>query len=390
MALRQMEPEREAARQRAIEALDILDQPRDERVDRVTRLAQQLFDVPMVSVTLLDNDRQWRLSEQGFDGEREAPREGSFCGAAVASADLLVVEDAAIDEDFLSSPFVTGDPHLRFYAGQPLEAPGGEQIGTLCIIDTKPRRLDADQEELLREMARWVQTEIAREHEYDRATAVQRALLPQAAPRLPGYTLAADAVASGEVMGDIYDWYLHDGGVRIALADVMGKGIGAGLIAAAARASLRTAPERPMLAAVEELDGQISADLGDLNMFVTAFVAEVEASTGVVRFVDAGHSLAFVVRADSSWEPLRSTGLPLGMGVDEPRAEGEVTLGRGDALLVCSDGILDVLDPDDPSGQVARALREGGPAGAVAEGIRLARNRKAPDDVTLMVVLRDD
>lgn len=380
---------REAARQRALERLDLLDHPTDERVDRVTRLAREIFGVPMVSVTLLDDDRQWRLSEQGFGGVREAPREGSFCGATVERGALLVVEDAASDEAFRTSPYVTGDPHLRFYAGQPLEAAGGEHIGTLCILDTKPRTLTPPQRELLREMALWVQTEIAREHELDRAGEVQRALLPRRTPELPGFTLAADALAAGAVMGDLYDWYLHDGRLRLTLADVMGKGIGAGLIAAGVRASLRTAPERALVAAVEDVDRQVSDDLADLHIFVTAVVAEVDGATGEVDIVDAGHSLVFVVRADDTWEPIRSTGLPLGMGGDESRASARVQLGPGDALLCCSDGVLDILDADDPFGQVLSALRERGPAGAVDEGIALARERDAPDDVTLMVVRRD-
>lgn len=380
---------REAARQRALEQLDILDHPTDERVDRVTRLAREIFGVPMVSVTLLDDDRQWRLSEQGFDGEREAPREGSFCGATVERGSMLVVEDAASDGLFRSNPFVVGDPHLRFYAGQPLEAPGGEHIGTLCILDTKPRTLTEPQRELLREMALWVQSEIAREHEFDRAGEVQRALLPKRAPEVAGFTLAADAVASGSVMGDLYDWYLHEGRLRLTLADVMGKGIGAGLIAAGVRASLRTARDRPLIAAVEDLDRQVSDDLADLHMFVTAVVADVDGATGDVELVDAGHSLSFVVRADDTWHPVRSTGLPLGMGIEDARTSAHLRLEPGDALLCCSDGVLDILDVDDPFGQVLRALRERGPAGAVAEGIALARERKAPDDVTLMVVRRD-
>ncbi|MCK6081706.1 SpoIIE family protein phosphatase [Microbacterium sp. EYE_5] len=380
---------RERERQEALERLDLLDQPADERVDRVTRLAREVFGVPMVSVTLLDDDRQWRLSEQGFEGEREAPRAGSFCGAAVAKGSMLIVEDAASDEDFSTNPFVTGDPHLRFYAGQPLEAPGGEQIGTLCILDTKPRRLTGAQRELLQEMALWVQTEIARGHELDRAGEVQRALLPRHTPAVPGFTLAADALPAGQVMGDLYDWYIHDGRLRFTLADVMGKGIGAGLIAAGVRASLRTARERPLVEAVGDLDRQVSEDLADIHMFVTAVIAEVDAASGEVELVDAGHSLAFIVRSDDTWEPIRSTGLPLGMGIDESRESTRVRLGPGDALLCCSDGVLDILDDDDPFGQVLRALRHGGPSGAVAEGIALAKARKAPDDVTLMVVRRD-
>lgn len=389
MAFVEQDVDSETARQRALEALDILDAPRDERVDRITRLAHEFFDVPMVSVSLLDRDRQWRLSEYGFDGEREAPRADSFCDATVGKGSMLVVEDAAADADFATSPFVTGDPHLRFYAGQPLEAPGGETVGTLCIVDTKPRQLSAAQRVLLRELASWVQAEIAREHELDHAVVVQRALLPRRTPRMPGYTLAATAVASGHVMGDLYDWELHGDRLRLTLADVMGKGIGAGMVAAGVRASLRTAPERTLLHAVRDVDRMLAQDLEDLHMFVTALHADVEAATGRVTFVDAGHSLAFILRRDDTWEPLRSTGLPLGMGIDEERSAGEAFLEPGDILMCCSDGLLDVLDPDDPFGHVQRTLREAGPAGAVAEAARIARASKAPDDVTVVVVRRD-
>ena len=86
-------------RQRAIEKLGILDSAPDARVDRVTRLAQELFDVPMVSVTLLDRDRQWRKSQIGLGGN-EAPREGAFCDATVRGEGTLIVEDAATHHTF--------------------------------------------------------------------------------------------------------------------------------------------------------------------------------------------------------------------------------------------------------------------------------------------------
>ncbi len=380
--------EAEQARQRALDELRILDTPPDERVERVTRLAQEFFRVPMVSVTLLDRDRQWRKSQIGLGGN-EAPREDSFCDATVTRGDMLVVEDAALDSGFADNPYVVGDPHLRFYAGQPLQAPGGELVGTLCILDTEPRRMSAPERALLRDLAAWVQAELVREQELDHATIVQRALLPQATPEIEGYTLAAVAVPAGQVMGDLYDWYLLDGHLRLSVADVMGKGIGAGLVAAGVRASLRTAPDRPLAVAVSDIDRLLADDLAQLHMFVTALHADLDLATGEIAFVDAGHGLGYVLRADDTWEALRSTGLPLGMDLGDERREGTAQLHPGDILMCCSDGLLDVLDPEDPFGHVRRELRAGGPAGAVAEAARLTRAATAPDDLTVVVVRRD-
>jgi hypothetical protein len=377
----------EEHRQRAIEALGILDTPPDERVDRITRIAQQAFGVPMVSVTLIDRDRQWRKSQIGLGGN-EAPREGAFCDVTVRQGDTLIVEDAALDSVFSTNPFVTGDPNLRFYAGHPIQAPSGEHVGTLCILDTTPRHLDDAQVALLRDLAEWVQAEIAQVDQIDQASLVQRALLPAEMPETPGYTLAAATVAAGQIGGDIYDWYRLGDRLRVTLADVMGKGIGPAIIASAVRASLRTAPDRPLAAAVSEVDRLLEDDIGGTGVFVTAFHADVELASGEISFVDAGHSLGFILRADDTWDYLRSTGLPLGMGFDDGRESALAVLHPGDALLCCSDGLLDVLD-GDPFEHVRRVLRAEGPQGAVDEAARLARSHRGVDDLTVLVVQRD-
>ncbi len=303
--------------------------------------------------------------------------------------DTLVVEDASTDETFADNPFVTGDPHLRFYAGHPLAAPGGEHFGTLCILDTRPRSLDDSQLALLRELAGWVQSELTQVHELDEASLVQKALMSVRTPVVPGYTLAASATAAGQLMGDVYDWYVHDGRLRVTLADVMGKGAGAAIIAAEVRASLRTAPDRSLGEAVREVDRMLEDDIGGSNIFVTAVHTEIDIATGELSFVDAGHGLAFILRADGRWEFLESTQLPLGTGFDDVRDSAGARLEAGDSYLVCSDGLLDVLDPDDPYGHVYRVIRSLEPAGAVAEAARLAKAVQAPDDVTVVVVRRD-
>ncbi|WP_228479384.1 PP2C family protein-serine/threonine phosphatase [Microbacterium atlanticum] len=375
-------------RQRAIEALGVLDTPPDERVDRVARLAREMFGVPMVSVTLMDRDRQFRKAQIGLGG-REAPREGSFCDVTIRQEGTLVVEDAAADAAFAASPFVVGDPHLRFYAGHPLKAPGGEQVGTLCIIDTEPRTLDDRGRALLQELAQWVQSELTDADELDYASVVQRAMLPARTPEVPGYTLAASATPAGHLLGDVYDWQVVDGRLRVTLADVMGKGTGPAIVASAVRASLRTAPSRSLADTVSEVDRMLEADLGGANIFVTAVAADIDLESGGISFIDAGHSLAFILRAHGEWEPLQSTGLPLGMGFDESRSPSGALLGPGDVFMVCSDGLLDILDEGDPFGQVHDALRHLGPQGAVDEARRLAMQQGAPDDVTVLVVRRE-
>lgn len=149
-------PEDEDKRLLALCALKLLDTPPDERFDRITLLAQRTFGVKMALVSLIDEHRQWFKSKQGIDAT-EAPRETSFCGHAILSDEPLIVLDAAKDPRFADNPFVTGEPYVRFYAGWPLKAPDGSRVGTLCIIDDKPREFGAEHRRALRDMAGIVQ-----------------------------------------------------------------------------------------------------------------------------------------------------------------------------------------------------------------------------------------
>jgi diguanylate cyclase (GGDEF)-like protein len=142
--------------------LRILDTEPEERFDRITRLAQRLFDTQMSAVTLIDSDRQWFKSEVGL-GERENGLTDSFCAHAILDSPgaPLVVGDARADPRFADNPMVLGDPNLRFYAGQPIAAPGGEPLGTLCVFDDRSRDVTAFDTEVLAELAGMVEAEIA-------------------------------------------------------------------------------------------------------------------------------------------------------------------------------------------------------------------------------------
>ena len=133
-------PADEAERLQALKALMLLDTPPQERYDRVTRFAAEQLDMPIALVSLIDGQRQWFKSRLGL-GAPETARDISFCGHAIMEPGLFVVEDASLDPRFADNPLVTGEPHLRFYAGAPISSPSGHRIGTLCVIDTVPRRL---------------------------------------------------------------------------------------------------------------------------------------------------------------------------------------------------------------------------------------------------------
>jgi len=142
-----------------LRSLAILDTPAEERFDRITRMARRLFRVPIAVVSLTDENRQWFKSCFGLDAS-ETERRTSFCGHAILNRGALVIEDATLDERFADNPMVTGDPNIRFYAGQPLHTLSGKAVGTLCIIDSEPRTFGQEDLLTLSDLAGMVEREI--------------------------------------------------------------------------------------------------------------------------------------------------------------------------------------------------------------------------------------
>lgn len=135
-------PPTESERLRALHGLHILDTPCQERFDCITRFAAQEFDVPIVLLSLVDTNRQWFKSRVGM-ALQETTREVSFCAHAILEPNILIVEDAKCSAMFRDNPLVVGEPYIRFYAGAQLRLRSGEAMGTLCLIDTRPRKLDS-------------------------------------------------------------------------------------------------------------------------------------------------------------------------------------------------------------------------------------------------------
>jgi len=151
----------EARRLAALEASGLLYSPQEEVFDRITWLATHATDCPMALLTLLSARRQWFKSRVGMQ-RSETPREMAFCSHAIMGEGLFVVEDAREDARFAANALVTGEPHIRFYAGYPLRAASGHALGTLCVLDSEPRRLRERELRALRELASIAADEIRR------------------------------------------------------------------------------------------------------------------------------------------------------------------------------------------------------------------------------------
>jgi diguanylate cyclase (GGDEF)-like protein/PAS domain S-box-containing protein len=152
-------PDNEAERLRALERYHVLDTPPEEAFDRLTTLAARIFEAPMALVSLVDEKRQWWKSCVGVEGEG-TDRDIAFCAYAILSNEPLLVEDARLDPRFAANPLVTGAPGVCFYAGVPLATRDGFNLGTFCIIDTRPRQLSPVQLATLVDLARIVVDEL--------------------------------------------------------------------------------------------------------------------------------------------------------------------------------------------------------------------------------------
>ena len=155
-----MIPANESERLEALRRFDVLDTPRDGAFDRITRLASEMLEMPISIVSLIDYDRIWFKSTHGLEGVNEIDRAPGLCASAILGEEIWVVKDAKVDPRTLANPLVAGEFGLRFYAGSPLRTQDGYNLGTLCVIDKRPRELTDLQARVLDDLAALVVDEL--------------------------------------------------------------------------------------------------------------------------------------------------------------------------------------------------------------------------------------
>lgn len=383
-------PLTDAERLRAQRELSNLDTPREDRFARVVRLARRLFSVPMVVVSLVEEDGRWSSASAGLDAHTGLGSE-AFHNAVIHGSTSLVIPDTRHDRRFRNNPLVLGLQRVRFYAGHALEDPSGQRVGALSIMDTQPRELSAADHDLLRDLAQWVQKELASDEELVRANQVQRSLLPKVAPVLPGYEVAGRCLPARDLAGDFFDYFMVGDELQVSVADVMGKGVAAAIIGASVRAVLRGATRFiGVTEAVNRVAIDLAPDLSDTSSFVTLFSARLEPTSGLLTYVDAGHGLSGIITAHGEITRLGSDDLPLGALDGSTWIEQTATVGVGDTFISFSDGLLDYFETtEEASAAVIRSTVEATSAEDLIERIsNYSLGHLIMDDVTAVVVRR--
>lgn len=396
----------EAERERDVERLGLLDTPPEGRFDQVTSMARRVLGVPAASLSLMDDDRLWMKSIRGLEVD-EVPRDKTVCRTTIARAyrqpddPALVIPDAAADPEFAEIPGIGGPDGVRFYAGYPLYGPTGHPVGTFCVYDFEPRNLDPQQIEAFTELAEWAQRELERSAELDRAAEIQNQLLPRPLTGPEGYRVAAVCLPAFTVGGDFYDHYSRGDTLMLTVADVMGKGLGAAILSSSVRASVRGASR--VLDRFGPADGahdtgavttlaaeHLAEDCELTSTFVTALLAAIDLPTGTIHYTDAGHGLALVRRSDGRIDPLKEGGPPIGILPGTTWTSDEAQLEPGDVLVICSDGLLDLVDEGSDPAAVGRFVQPFADPDELAAATReLVAGRPPLDDVTVVAVRRE-
>lgn len=334
----------------------------DDVVDELSRI----FEVPGVMMSFIDHDTQYFKSAVGlppeFRATRTEPRELSICSHVVGINDMLVIEDLLEDERYKENPAILASG-ARFYAGTPLRADSGRAVGTLCIVDVKPRTMNERERDLLRLIANGVMAQVKLrtashqllqrskqiERDLHQAVQMQRFLLPPEHIEGDGWRIDHVYRPIEHLGGDFVDISQRpDGRLAILVADVTGHGTTAALTAAMTKTAFRRAassvdsPTQILTAIHGELYGMVRP-----GRFMTALAALFDPAQHQIEIASAGHPYPLLVSGSRVKIVDHANEMVLLVESDQAYEQRTtIKLPRGDRLLIYTDGATEATDPD--------------------------------------------
>ena len=362
-------PSDDAQRARDLRRLDILLTKPEAALDRVTQELADIFDVPAAYISFIDEDTQYYKAVVGglpepYASTRTEPREVSLCSHVVGLNEPLIVEDLLVDDRFRDSMAVV-QHGVRFYAGAPLRADSGRAVGSMCIVDMKPRTMSERERDLLRLVAEgamaMVKLQVASRHLLDRtqlieqdlrqAVQVQQFLLPPRQIEGEGWRIDHVYRPVEHLGGDFIDMVERpDGRWALIVADVSGHGTSAALTTAMATSAFRRAASWAGTPA--QLLDALNRELFDTvppARFMTALAALFAPGSNQLAFASAGHPYPVRIEAGgrSAHMIKHDNELPLWVEAKASyHAQTIVTLGPGERILIYTDGAVEAPDPE--------------------------------------------
>uniref|UniRef100_UPI003EE576CA GAF domain-containing protein n=1 Tax=Curtobacterium flaccumfaciens TaxID=2035 RepID=UPI003EE576CA len=222
-----------ARRTAVVEALGVLGSGPEERFDRITRMTQEAFGVPLTFLNLVHHDVVTTQSTFGWQQGTSVPASEQFCATTVLTPEPMVIPDTTLDPRFAATAAVA-EHGIRFYAGAPLTMLDGTRVGTLCVMDAQPREFGAEDVALLRDLARWAERELGYAIDRRRVRRVLDGLAPEPV-EVPGYTVATTTVRPDDGGGDVVDQRLAADGALHLTVGTVAAGRASALLASAAR-----------------------------------------------------------------------------------------------------------------------------------------------------------
>lgn len=351
-------PSNEPERMEILQQLHILDTEPEEIYDGIVFIASKICHMPISTITLVDSDRQWFKSAIGIK-HRENPRIHSFCARAILGNDILEIRDSLKDERFKDNPLAKSDPGVRFYAGIPLELKGGLNVGTLCVIDHKPNKLNEEQLKALRYLGWQVaklldlrlknallsEKQEALNENLNAASIIQKSFLPPPRLEYNGFQIASIWQPAHVLGGDIFNVIKRKDALIFYMIDVCGHDVPSALVTVSIsqffNEHVNTSTVLSPKGIIKLLNEEYPIERFD--RYFTIFYLVVDSSTGHFKYSSAGHPPAIILKKSGELKILENKGMLIGLSMeDSTLEESEGYLEDGDKVFLYTDGVTEL------------------------------------------------